>query len=274
MLVRLEKPMIQSTNMKNLTFLLLLCCTIHVSAQTSRQPSPLLFSNDSAGRIKKKNKWVKPVVAVGYAGLIHACYKYWDPEIREASQKNTAGVKTFIARGVSDLGLGKFQTISLVSTSVVALVSGNERLRKTVLVWGGSLLINTIVTDQMKKGFQRHRPSAGLNHKVFEGREGNEEHTSFPSAHTSNAFTTATVFATLYKDEKWVAPAAYGLATLVGLSRIHENAHWASDVLAGAAIGFLSAKAMNGLYNLASQKFLFLPQAGTKYAGLRIVYHF
>lgn len=257
--------------MKNYILLPLLLASVACAAQ-SHSGSPVLI--DSVKQAKKKNAWVKPVVAVGYAGLIHACYKYWDPKIQEASQKNTNGFKEVTARSVSDFGLGRFHTISLVSTSVVALVSKNQRLRKTVLIWGGSLLINSIATDLMKDGFQRHRPSSGSNHRTFDGHHGSEEHTSFPSAHTSNAFTTATVFATLYKDEKWVAPAAYGLATLVGLSRIHDNAHWTSDVLAGAALGFLSAKAMTGLYNLASKKLLFMPQVGRQYAMMTVVYQF
>ena len=32
----------------------------------------------------------------------------------------------------------------------------------------------------------------------------------------------------------------YGGATLVGLSRMYNNAHWASDVTLGAAIGTFS----------------------------------
>ena len=35
---------------------------------------------------------------------------------------------------------------------------------------------------------------------------------------------------------------SYSLATLVGISRVHENKHWASDVLFGSAIGYFVAK--------------------------------
>jgi membrane-associated phospholipid phosphatase len=76
----------------------------------------------------------------------------------------------------------------------------------------------------------------------------------------------------MYKNKKWVPPVAYSLATLVGLSRIYDNAHWGSDVLAGAAIGFLSAKAMNSLYKLASKKILFLPRVGTGHCSIDIIY--
>jgi membrane-associated phospholipid phosphatase len=34
-----------------------------------------------------------------------------------------------------------------------------------------------------------------------------------------------------------VAPIKYGGATLVGVSRMYNNRHWASDVIIGAAIG-------------------------------------
>jgi membrane-associated phospholipid phosphatase len=68
---------------------------------------------------------------------------------------------------------------------------------------------------------------------------------SFPSGHTSAAFAVAAVVTS--ESQRWwphqtwlVAPAMYGGATLVGLSRMYNNAHWASDVALGAAIGTFS----------------------------------
>lgn len=270
MLRFLNLPYPQSTPMRNIVLILFCFLTFSSFAQSLQDSFALAISVSRTSR--QKSEWVKPVAGVAFAGLIYCTYNFWDPKIQAASQRNTGGFKNFIARGVSDLGTGKFQTLSLTTTSLVAFVSGNERLKRTVLIWGGSLLINSITTELLKDGLQRHRPSSGNTFDMFDGRHGTEIHTSFPSAHTSNAFTTATVFATIYRDEKWVAPAAYTLATLVGLSRIHDNAHWASDVLAGAALGFLSAKAMHGLYNLASKKLLFIPQVGRQHAGLSLVY--
>lgn len=68
---------------------------------------------------------------------------------------------------------------------------------------------------------------------------------SFPSGHTSAAFSSATVLAMQLskahpKHSKWIKFGMYGAATAVGLSRMYEDAHWASDVFAGAAIGTLS----------------------------------
>lgn len=65
---------------------------------------------------------------------------------------------------------------------------------------------------------------------------------SFLSGHTITAWGLATVIAENYKNHFWVPITCYGLATLVGLSRLTEDAHWFSDVFLGAVIGFAVGK--------------------------------
>lgn len=65
---------------------------------------------------------------------------------------------------------------------------------------------------------------------------------SFPSGHTLAAFAAASAVSNetsrWWPNTRWIiGPAMYGGATLVGLSRMYNNRHWASDVLMGAAIG-------------------------------------
>ncbi len=230
-------------------------------------------AKDSTRKVKK-NIWLIPVIAVSYSALTYQCYESLDTRIQKCSQKNKSKVQTAMSNSVTHLGLGMVQTFAFGATTIVAFAAKNKKLQQTVVIWGGSLLINSIVTDQLKISFQRHRPNSGDPYNTFDWRKGPKLHKSFPSAHTSNIFTTATVFATQYKTTKWVPPVAYAMASLVALSRIYDNAHWASDVLAGAAIGFLSAKAMNGLYKLAKRKFYFFPQAGRSYSSLNLVYQF
>jgi membrane-associated phospholipid phosphatase len=62
---------------------------------------------------------------------------------------------------------------------------------------------------------------------------------SFASGHTISAWGLATVIAESYKDRLWVPLTCYGLATAVGLSRLTEDAHWLSDVFAGAVLGYV-----------------------------------
>jgi membrane-associated phospholipid phosphatase len=57
----------------------------------------------------------------------------------------------------------------------------------------------------------------------------------FPSGHTAAAFAVATVLATRYPAWRWIV---YGLAGMIGLSRINARAHFPSDVFFGAAAGY------------------------------------
>jgi membrane-associated phospholipid phosphatase len=222
----------------------------------------------------KNNKWLKPLLAAGYVGATVLTYTTFDSNIQEGTQASKSKFQTFVSGSVADMGLGKTQTIGLLGTTALAFIIKDQKLKKTVIIWGGSLLLNSTVTHYTKIGFQRHRPNTGDPYNTFDWSKGGGENTSFVSAHTSNIFTTATVFATNYKDVKWVPPVAYGLATLVAWSRVYDNAHWASDVMAGAAVGFISAKAMNAFYKWAGRKLMFLPQVGKEQASISMVYQF
>jgi len=74
---------------------------------------------------------------------------------------------------------------------------------------------------------------------------GDDDFQSFPSGHTSAAFAAASA-ATGEIGRWWPeyrTPAGvvlYGGAALVGVSRMYNNKHWASDVVIGAAVGTFS----------------------------------
>ncbi|MDH4231150.1 MAG: phosphatase PAP2 family protein [Nitrospirota bacterium] len=78
----------------------------------------------------------------------------------------------------------------------------------------------------------------GLKYTVKERRPNGEKH-SFPSFHTSSAFTAATFIRNRY-GWRYGIP-AYLAASFVGWSRIESKEHWTRDVLGGAAIGVASA---------------------------------
>jgi hypothetical protein len=56
-----------------------------------------------------------------------------------------------------------------------------------------------------------------------------------------------------YKDIPIVPIIAYSAATSIGLSRIVQNQHWISDVLVGAALGFLSGRQVVNNYHRYSK---------------------
>lgn len=90
------------------------------------------------------------------------------------------------------------------------------------------LLASTAVTYGMKYATQRSRPDS-------------DSHNSFPSGHTQISFASATHIAVAYG---WLASVpSYSLAVFTGLSRLADNAHWFSDVVAGAAVGTFFGRA-------------------------------
>lgn len=63
---------------------------------------------------------------------------------------------------------------------------------------------------------------------------------SLPSGHTLTAFVLAAVILLSARPPRLIGLLALGVAILVGLSRIAVGAHWPTDVLAGAAGGWLA----------------------------------
>lgn len=113
-----------------------------------------------------------------------------------------------------------------------------------------ALLVSGQVTTALKGLFGRSRPyAANGDARDFEWGGGFRSSTrrSFPSGHTSMAFTLASVVAE-ETSHRWprahrvVAPLTYAAATTVGLARMYHDKHWASDVALGAAIGTLSGR--------------------------------
>ena len=89
-----------------------------------------------------------------------------------------------------------------------------------------SSLFTAIVTHAIKRGMNKRRPSGGPH--------------SFPSGHTATAFLGATSLYHEFKETSTVlAYSGYAFATTTGTFRMINNAHWFSDVLAGAGISIL-----------------------------------
>lgn len=98
-----------------------------------------------------------------------------------------------------------------------------------------SLIASGLITPVLKLTVGRSRPAQDEGTHRFRPFGGNA---SFPSGHVTQAFAVASVIAAHY-EPLWIKTTAYGVASLVGYSRVYHNAHFASDVLAGAAIGLL-----------------------------------
>lgn len=103
-----------------------------------------------------------------------------------------------------------------------------------------STLVSGAAAVAMKSMIGRERPTKApdspFNFHPFGFRD-----LSFPSGHSAVAFALATSFAREI-DGQWDDALFFTLAALTGYSRMHDNKHWASDVVFGAGVGILSAR--------------------------------
>jgi membrane-associated phospholipid phosphatase len=132
-----------------------------------------------------------------------------------------------------------------VALYLVGLARHDEYTQSTAFLAGESLVDCQILAAIMKGATRRLRPSdfppnGDFSDSWFRGGtlSSIQGAGSFPSGHTIAAFAVATVIARRYPHHHWVAIAAYGIASLVGVSRVTNQAHFPSDVFMGAALGY------------------------------------
>jgi membrane-associated phospholipid phosphatase len=128
---------------------------------------------------------------------------------------------------------------------VIGRIDGQRRVQSLGLHSVESIALANGLGVAIKLMAGRQRPFVDIknpgNFQLWRGFQG-DQYRSFPSGHAITAFAFAS---TLTRESQFwwphggflVGTVFYGGATLVGLSRIYNNMHWASDVMAGAAIG-------------------------------------
>ena len=130
-------------------------------------------------------------------------------------------------------------------------LSHNERLADLGLHGSEAILVGLTATGALKGLAGRARPYKDINNahdfRFGRGFSGGSDYSSFPSGHTLTGFAAAA--AVTAETRRWwphstwyIAPVMYGGATLIGMSRMYNNKHWASDVMLGAAIGTFAGR--------------------------------
>ena len=114
----------------------------------------------------------------------------------------------------------------MLGVSLLLMAYGNDKNRETGRLLTSTFISTGVTVWGMKKIIGRKRP---LDEVV-----GNP---AFPSGHTAYAFAGATLLANRYP--KLRIPLYIG-AGLVGITRIYLGRHYASDVIAGAAVGTIT----------------------------------
>jgi membrane-associated phospholipid phosphatase len=151
-------------------------------------------------------------------------------------------------QGFNNIFTGNATTIGTIiaptSLYVIGLVRKDAKMQRTALLAGEAVADAEILTTILKDATNRVRPAgipAGGNFSDswFENSSSRlRGNGSFPSGHTIAAFSVATVIARRYGNHRWVPYVAYGMAAVVGFSRLSLSAHFLSDVFMGGALGY------------------------------------
>lgn len=203
------------------------------------------------------NGW-NALILVG--GTITAVsFHNYDSEIQSKFQSSRPFSKKFD----DVLGIG-FHPLVLGGASLLTLGIAELTGAKKVAVTAGTLLealaLTEVITLGLKYSINRNRP------------DGSDSH-SFPSAHTSGVFAMASVAEVLYGP--WAGIPAYAVASVVGLSRIDSNTHFASDVVAGALIGTLIGLGTARFHKKEfSKQFYLVPTIQEDEAGISVIHPF
>ncbi len=163
-------------------------------------------------------------------------------------------------------------TVGLVSSMYgVGKIIDDKKLIKTTELMIRSLIISSLFTTSLKLIIGRARPYIKTGPHQFNhfNLKTDGRYSSMPSGHTSSIFSMMTVIAKQY-NTMWVKVPAYTFAVSVGMQRINEGKHWASDVLLGGVIGYLVGKTIVERSGGGSNSLSIQPGINSKGIGLMI----
>jgi len=218
----------------------LLACALVAVPEALAQDSPTESAGDFAKDVihDQKQIWTSPfrmtrqnakwwLIFGGITGVLIAT------DHPSSQQLPNTGDQLAFSRGVSQLG-AEYTLIPFAGGLFLSgVLTKQPKLRDTGLLGAQALLDGLIVSEVLKVATGRQRPLEGDGGgHFFHGGY------AFPSGHTIGSFALASVIAHQYHDNKVVVIAAYGLATMVGASRFSARQHSASDIVAGAAMGW------------------------------------
>ena len=138
-----------------------------------------------------------------------------------------------LSRGLSHSGI--ILPIGVpTAMGIYALIKKDQPLLKDAVFIGTTVIEALGVTYGLKYAFDRERPYIKYPDKIHPIEP--EDSPSFPSGHTTAAFSLATSLSITYPKWYVIAPSAIW-ACGVGFARMNQGVHYPSDVITGAAIG-------------------------------------
>ncbi|GAG05076.1 unnamed protein product, partial [marine sediment metagenome] len=189
-----------------------------------------------------KGDWAECAFIVGTTGGIMS----QDEEIQNWAQGERSSTSDKFFPLIGDLGSwGAAATLG--SIYLGGCITHNTKLKRTSLLATKSVIASGVIIVIFKVLIGRSRPYKEEGACVYSPFNIHSKNQSFPSGHTSTAFSIVGCISEEYKNPL-ISVVMYGTAILVGLSRIHDNKHWASDVFVGSVIGISVGKTIAKLH--------------------------
>ena len=204
---------------------------------------------------KDWGKLAKWAVILGAVGLVDEPVQRYSVRLLD----NNTGLQHLSAY-ITRFG-GTYEFYTLAGFGAYGIIFKSNKMKTTTLLATQAYLTGGALESILKFVSGRTRPSfydptmeaeprfLGPFSKIATNLNGKNVYSSFPSGHSTVAFAAATVFAREYGDRPYIPIIAYSAATLIGLSRIAENVHWASDVFVGATVGYLAGREVVNNYH-------------------------
>lgn len=220
-------------------------CVLNVQGQAVHPPEKgylKSYLTDTRLIIEQPLRWKgKQWLAFGGAAATFGVLFANDLNIHTTFQRNRTSGTAWVSQYMAEpFGSGLYTLPALGILYGAGWLSENEKNRYVALKGMEAWILTGGATLVLKQLAHRQRPNEGNQPNPYFWRGPyalTSNSTSFPSGHTSTAFAVAAVIAGSY-DVWWIKTLSYGCATLTGLSRIHDGKHWASDVFAGALLGW------------------------------------
>lgn len=215
-------------------------------------PNDLQKNLDATIKNKEKSFFIplslnnQELLALAAATSLGVVAFSYDQEIMDTVQNNQTTITKQVETVGNFLGTGAPAVGIAAGSYFLGVFYKDSKLKQVGLFMIGASVANGLITTAVKETFARMRPNEDEGpYRFFE--PGNK---SFWSGHTSQAFTVATVISEMYKEDHPIVPyIAYGVASITAYARMHDKAHWSSDVITGAIAGHLITKLF-----LSSQK--------------------
>ena len=183
---------------------------------------PIEFVRNFGALFSKEN--VKPLLIGGLAtGVATIPNKRLEGYFRDKDQSPL--------RHPGDIAGAKWVTVpSLAGFLLISRTTDNRRLRSFAYTLAQGYAVNQALIGGIKTVVSSERPNG----------QGNA---SFPSGHTSGAFTFATIVSHHYGKKAGIP--AYMAAVYMGYARLDDRAHRLTDVVADAALGYIVGRTVS-----------------------------